>query len=135
MGTWVRNLDLPELYQAVHLNGKVRNVIVQVQVPGLGVLCFDAWSAGMTTPVGSLAKGDLLQIQTDSGFVLAFSLGFGRITRTSEHVAFVTPTELQGGFWVPISGTITIVPAQAIFGAVPYFADGAGYRALMIATS
>ena len=130
--TWMRNLGLPELYQAVHLSGKVRNVLVQVQVPGLGLLSFDAWAATMTTTVGTLAKNDLLQIQMDSGMVLAFSLGFGRVLGTSEHVAFVTPTMAQNGRWFKVSGSIAIVPARAILGAVPYFADEGGYRALMI---
>ena len=124
--TWMRNLGLPELYQAVHLSGKGRNVLVQVQVPGLGLLSFDAWAATMN---------DLLQIQMDSGMVLAFSLGFGRVLGTSEHVAFVTPTMAQNGRWFKVSGSIAIVPARAILGAVPYFADEGGYRALMIATS
>ena len=131
----MRNLALPELYQAVHLSGKVRNVAVHVQIPGLGVVSFDAWAANMNTTVGMLAKNDLLQIQTDSGMHLAFSLGFGRISHTYEHVAFVTPTEFQDGRWRKSSGSIAIVPAQAIFGAVPYFADEGGYRALMIASS
>ena len=124
--TWMRNLGLPELYQAVHLSGKGRNVLVQVQVPGLGLLSFDAWAATMN---------DLLQIQMDSGMVSAFSLGFGRVLGTSEHVAFVTPTMAQNGRWFKVSGSIAIVPARAILGAVPYFADEGGYRALMIATS
>ena len=73
----MRNLDLPELYQAIHLSSKVRAIAVQVQVPGLGMVCFDAWAATMNTPVGLLAKSDLLQYQTDGGMMLAFFLGLG----------------------------------------------------------
>ena len=108
----------------------------QVQVPGLGVISFTAWAATMNTPVGLLAKGDLLQFQLDGGtMALAFALGFGRTHASNEHVAFVEPTSFQNSFWLKVPNIISIVPAQAILGAVPFFADGCGYRALMIATS
>ena len=87
----------------------------------------------MTTPMGLLAKGDMLQFTADSGEYLGLALGFGRMAATLEHVSFVTPMAFQDGIWWKMLGAISCVPSRALVGAVPYFAYGDGYCALLIA--
>ena len=83
--------------------------------------------------MGLLAKGDMLQFTTDSGEYLGLALGFGRVAATLEHVSFVTPIAFQDGIWWTMLGTISILPSQAIVGAVAYLEHGDGYCALLIA--
>ena len=72
----MQDVDRPDLYQAMNLSGKVRAIAVQVLLPH-GAITFEAWSANMSTPLGMLAKGDMLQFTTDSGKYLGLALGFG----------------------------------------------------------
>ena len=128
----MQNLDRPDLYLDVHLRGKFRAIASQVLLPHRAITC-EAWSANLNTPMGLLAKGDMLQFTTDSGEYLGLALGFGRVAATLEHVSFVTPMAFQDGRWRKMLGTIQLVPSQAIVGAVPYLEHDDGYCALLIA--
>ena len=106
--TWLRNLDLPELYRAMHLFGKVRARSIEVALPGRLSVKFDSWAAALNTPTGLLARRDLLQYKTDDGDQVGQALGASALN----HVAFVTPLRLEpSGAWRKIEDV----------GSVPYF--------------
>ncbi len=88
----------------------------------------------MNTPTGMLAKKDAIQYKTDTGVSVGIALGYAR-DAAFNHYALLTPLLLQAGLWQPIAGAITVVPAGAIMGAVPYFHQGQGMCILLHATS
>ena len=82
-----------------------------------------------------LSKKDAIQYKTDTGNSVGIALGFARDVAFN-HVAFLTPVALQAnGLWQPIAGAITMVPAEALIGGVPYFHQGQGMCILLHASS
>ena len=99
---WIQNLNLAELYMAVHLSGTIKALALQVDLP-TGSVQLTAWSASMNTPTGTLYKKDAIQYKTDAGVSVGIAMGFAR-DAAFNHVALLTPLALQaGGLWQPIA--------------------------------
>ena len=85
--------------------------------------------------MGSLSKKDAIQYKTDAGVSVGIAMGFAR-DAAFNHVALLTPLVLQAdGLWQPIARAVTMVPAAAIIGGVPYFHQGQGMCILLHAAS
>jgi hypothetical protein len=130
--TWIRNLDLPHLYRAVHFTGTVRNISINV----VGGLVLVSWAGALNTPMGLLAKHDLIQYKTDDGDRVGLVVGFACDNAGLNYVAVVTPLMLEpSGGWRRLNGILSIVPVPAIIGGVPFFEIDQSIYALLHASS
>ena len=134
---WIRNLQLPELFQPMHLNGRIKPCAFDMPWPGHPhPITITAFAPSMTTDRGQLTKRDLLQYANDDGSVgVGFALAF--IKTAAPHIfeygVVLCPYARIGAYWEPIVGAgFLVVKASSVVGGVLYRKVGAEALAVLL---
>ena len=115
---WVNNLQLPDLFEPIHLAGTIRIVDREISWLPEGMRV-RAWSGSLQTVAGMISKRDLIQWGRDAS--LGFAIGFAQTTSAAiPYLAFVHPCELHRPGYYKKLASVVAVNGHAVVGAVPY---------------
>jgi len=122
---WIKNLQLPNLYEPAHLAGNIRTSSCDVAWPGVDtIVTISAWAGSLQTEYGMLCKGDLLQYTDADHQMLGSAIGFAKTNVADPRYVVFMHTCIRdparAGAWRTQSHSISLVRALDIVGAVPY---------------
>ena len=121
--TWAKALSRPQLYQPIHLSGKLRQCRCELRWPGCrNLVIVHEWSGSLTTEHGLLAKGDVVQYKAGASVCIAFAVGFARSdsTEVESYLAVVEPCQMiSASIWRKTENT-SVLQASSIVGSVPW---------------
>ena len=126
--TWIGELSKPELYMPMDLSGKRKPCNFSVDWPGCSqAVLLHEWAGSLTTEMGLLSKGDLVQYSGDGTLRVAWVLGFAATTSSDvgHFVAVVQYCDMISTSVWRRTERVGVVIAKAIEGSVPWVALGA----------
>ena len=120
---WAKALSRPQLFQPIHLCGKLRQCRCELRWPGCrNLVILHAWSGSLTTEHGLIAKGDVVQYTCGATVSIAVALGFAwsDSTEVESYLAVVEPcTFVASSIWEKTDAK-SVVQASCIVGSVPW---------------